>query len=63
MNVSMRLNTPAFCLATVSAWIFGTRAGSRFSRACAKIAGIFSMRAVADFSRSGIGANSRAIRL
>ncbi|MNF13117.1 hypothetical protein D3C80_2148400 [compost metagenome] len=61
--MSIRLSTPAFCLATVSAWIFGTRAGSRFSRICAKIPGIFCMRAVADFNRCGIGAKSRAIRL
>jgi hypothetical protein len=34
-----------------------------FARICANSAGIFSMRAVADFRRSGSGANSRAIRL
>ncbi|MCY1463806.1 hypothetical protein D9M71_817550 [compost metagenome] len=62
MKVSTMLRMPLFCLATVSAWIFGTRAGSRFSRAWAKICGSFSMRAVADFRRSGSGANSRAIR-
>ena len=50
-------------VATVSAWVFGTRAGSRFWRACASSAGICSMRAVADFRRSGMGANSRVIRL
>ena len=58
---STMLRTPAFCLATVSAWIFGTRAASRFSRICANSVGIFSMRAVAAFRRCGIGANSRAI--
>ena len=63
MKVSISDSTPAFCRATVSAWVFGTRAGSRFARACASSAGSFSMRAVAAASRSGIGANSRAIRL
>ncbi len=63
MKLSTMLRMPLFCLATVSAWIFGTRAGSRFSRACAKMLGIFSMRWVAAVRRSGSGANSRAIRL
>ena len=62
MKVSTMLRMPAFCRATVSAWTFGTRAGSRLARAWASSAGIFSMRAVADCRRSGIGANSRAIR-
>jgi hypothetical protein len=63
MNSSTSEITPPFCLATVSAWIFGTRAGSRFLRICANSAGSFSMRAVAAFSRTGSGAKSRAIRL
>jgi hypothetical protein len=55
--------TPAFCLATVCAWMSGTRAGSRFSRDWANSAGIFSMRSVAFFRRSGHGAKSRATRV
>jgi hypothetical protein len=58
---STMLVMPAFCLATVSAWIFGTRARSRFSRICGEQRGIFSMRAVAALRRCGIGAKSRAI--
>lgn len=61
MKVSTMLRMPAFCRATVSAWIFGTRAGSRLARAWASRAGTFSMRAVADFSLADRGANSRAI--
>jgi hypothetical protein len=54
---------PGFCLATVSAWMAGTRARSRLARACARSAGIFSMRAVAAIMRAGSGANSRAMTL
>ena len=58
---STRSKSPWFCRATVSACVFGTRAGSRFARICANSAGSFSMREVAERRRSGIGANSRAI--
>ena len=57
---SISESTPLFCFAAVSAWIFGTRAGSSDSRTCARKRGSSSSRAPTLRRRSGSGANSRA---